>query len=438
MLEVAHLKPTDKNNPEILIGGLDYGRNGFVWTIMHDGCASSDEIYVTNDNPYYEDSAGDKREVSAGDPIFVNGSTAVMVADDPLAGDGFWTLVSGGGVITDPSNAGTLITDLRKGESVFRWTVTNGVCSYYSDVTITNGSIEQANAGRDASTCNSEIKLSANEPINALGEWSVIEGSGAFEDKTKFNTNVTGLDEGENHFVWTLYNGSTESKDTVIITNNVVAQAYAGLNKSICNTDEFELSAIAPVAGRGSANWSVVSGSGSFDDDTAPSTFIRGLSQGENTLKYVISLDGCTSEAYVTITNNTPTTPDAGEDRTICVDSIQLLPNTPAYGTGEWSVVSGYADPDALDNDWAKKLAPGENKLLWTINNNNCTLSDEIIIINNQPDQANAGEDIIEGLCVDHTLLDAGPVAVRKRVLDDGSWWQDPVRLLNLLILSRK
>jgi len=412
-------KPSDKNNPSILMGGLDYGANGFVWTITHAGCTSSDSIFVINDNPYYTDTNGDRREVSAGDPIFVNGSTAVMVADAPEVGAGVWSLVSGGGELVDPTDAGTIVNNLRRGESVFRWTVSNGICSYSSDVTITNGSIEEANAGRNDTTCTGEIILSANEPINALGEWSVIEGAGAFDDKTKFNTTVRGMDEGENHFVWTLYNGSTQSKDTVIIVNNVVAQAYAGLDKPICNTDEFELSAIAPVAGRGTAQWSVVSGSGTFDDDTSPSTYIRGLSQGKNTLKYRISLDNCYSEAYVTITNNTPTVPDAGEDRTICVDSLQLLPNTPAYGVGEWTVASGYAQPDALESDWAKRIAPGENKFVWTINNNNCTLSDTVTIINNQPDVANAGEDITDGLCVDHTFLSAGPVLSGRGI---GQW----------------
>ncbi|WP_430813243.1 PKD domain-containing protein [Carboxylicivirga sp. RSCT41] len=420
-------KPGDETSPVALVGALDYGDNGFVWTIDHDGCTSSDEIIVTNNNPYYlqEDPIGSgifiKKEISAGDDRTVSGSNIYLAADEPApgAGSGYWTIISGGGTIVDPDNAGSQVTDLRMGESIFRWTVTNGICSYYSDVTVTNGAIEDANAGRDGSTCTSEYKLNANEPINALGEWSVIEGSGVFADKTDFNTMVTGLDEGENHFKWTLYNGSTESSDIVIITNNVVAEAYAGLDKSICNTDEFELSAIAPVAGRGAAQWTVISGSGSFDDDTSPSTYIRGLSQGVNTLKYKITLDECSSEAFVTITNNTPTTPDAGEDRVMCIDSVQLLPNTPAYGVGEWSVASGYAEPDALENDWAKRLAPGENRLVWTINNNNCILSDEVIITNNEPDQPNAGEDVIEGLCVDHTFLDASTVMSGRGV---GRW----------------
>ncbi|MBR8537563.1 PKD domain-containing protein [Carboxylicivirga sediminis] len=399
-------KPEDINNPSILIGGLDYGRNGFVWTINNAGCTSSDSIFVTNDNPYYLDSNGDKREISAGDPIYVNSPNAVMVADTPESpGTGIWSLVLGGGDIDNPTNPGTLITNLRQGESIFRWTVTNGTCSYFSDVTITNGAVEQANAGQRDTTCTGEIKLNANEPINALGEWSVLVGNGNFEDKTKFNTVVTNLDKGENHFVWTLYNGSTQSKDTVVIVNNIVAQAYAGLDKAICNTDTFELSAIAPEVGRGTVQWSVVSGGGLFDDVASPSTIVRDLGQGANVLKYRISLGKCYTEAYITISNNTPTTPDAGEDQVICTDSIQLLPNTPAFGTGKWSVASGYADPDPLLSDWAKKLAPGENLLVWTIDNENCKLSDTIKVQNNQPSIAFAGHD--REVCESEVVLSA-------------------------------
>ncbi|MCT4587964.1 MAG: PKD domain-containing protein [Carboxylicivirga sp.] len=417
------IKPGEHGIPNALVGALDYGRNGFVWSITHEmndkTCVSSDTVYVSNDNPYYTDSEGDRREVSAGDPISVTVSSTVLAAIDPEVGSGFWSLISGGGVIDDPTKAGTVVTDLRRGENVFRWTVTNGVCSYFSDVTVTNGSVEEANAGRNDTTCVGAIHLSANEPINALGEWSVVEGSGVFDDKTKFNTWVRGLDEGENRFVWTLYNGSTTSSDEVIIVNNIVAQANAGDDDEICAIDEYELSAVEPMPGRGVVQWSVVSGSGTFDDETSPATFVRGLSQGVNTLKYRISLDKCYSEAYVTITNNTPTTPDAGEDKVICTDSLKLKPNTPTYGIGEWTVENGYADPDALDENWAKRLSPGENKLIWTINNNNCKLSDEIIIINNEPDEANAGQDVVEGLCVDHTFLDAGPVLSGRGV---GHW----------------
>ncbi|WP_430812046.1 MULTISPECIES: PKD domain-containing protein [unclassified Carboxylicivirga] len=412
-------KPEDINNPQILMGGLDYGKNGFVWTIDHDGCKSSDEVYVYNNNPYYVDANGDKREISAGDPIFITGTEVVMVADQPAVGSGVWSLVSGGGIIESPDKGGTRITDLRSGVSVFRWTVSNSICAYSSDVTITNGAIEQANAGRDNFTCDGTVKLAANEPITALGEWSVIEGAGKFEDKTKFNTMVIDLDKGENKFMWTLYNGSAQSKDIVVITNNEVAQAKAGQDKTICNTDEFELSAVAPEVGRGTVEWSVVSGSGVFDKADSPSTYVRGLSQGVNELKYRISLDKCYSEAYVSITNNTPTAPDAGDDLTICTDSVLLLPNTPAFGEGEWSVLSGHADPASLEKDWAKKLAPGENVLVWTINNNGCELTDSVSIINNEPAVAYAGEDILNGLCVDHTLLNASAPLSGRGI---GSW----------------
>ncbi|MBS2213887.1 leucine-rich repeat domain-containing protein [Carboxylicivirga mesophila] len=131
-------KPQDVNNPSILVGGLDYGINGFRWSVTHNNCISSDIVHVTNNLPYYTNPYGDKREVTAGPDIIVNSSSAVLYADMPSVGLGEWSILSGGGVISDHNNASALVTNLPKGESVFRWTITNETCQYYSDVTITN------------------------------------------------------------------------------------------------------------------------------------------------------------------------------------------------------------------------------------------------------------------------------------------------------------
>jgi len=415
----ATYKPGDRNNPTILMGGLDYGTNGFIWTIISEGCASSDSIYVTNNNPYYiESGTGNKLEISAGPPISINaGSSATMSADTPVGGGtGMWSLISGGGDIVDANSAGTLISNLQRGESVFRWTVKKEGCSYWSDVTITNGEIEKAYAGRNDTVCTPEANLLANEPINALGEWSIIEGAGAFADKNKFNTKVTGLALGVNMFRWTLYNGATSDADDVIVYNSMVT-AKTGKDAAICNSDEYILSGTIPTPGREKVSWSVVSGSGVFDFQTQHTTRISGLAQGENIIKYEIAYNRCRAEDYISVVNNTPTIPLAGDDVTICQDSIQLAPNTPTYGAGEWIKVSGNVDASALDNNWAKKLAPGENILHWRITNKGCALEDEIIIVNNQPTKAYAGKD--NPVCDDHTVL-AGNVP--RSGMGSGHW----------------
>ncbi|TRX70858.1 PKD domain-containing protein [Carboxylicivirga sp. M1479] len=396
----------DQNsNPSILLGNLEYGVNRFAWTIMHETCPSSDIVTVTNNKPYYIDSNQDKREVSAGSQVTVSGSEATMTADRPHEGSGFWILVSGGGNIVDPDNAGTKITNLRQGESVFRWTVTNAGCSYSSDVTVVNGAIEQANAGRNDSTCNAEILLNGNEPLVALGEWSIIEGAGSFEDENKFNTKVVGLDAGRNIFRWTLYNGASKSYDDVVIINNEVVVANAGEDGTICIDNVFALSGSIPTPNRETVKWSVIGGSGTFADENAYSTTVSGLEQGENIIKYEVDYHGCYSEDYMTIINDTPTEPFAGDNVTLCTDSIMLTPNTPTFGVGEWIRVSGHADALALDDNWAKDLAPGINKLSWQISNNGCVLSDTITIINNQPDMAVAGQD--RPVCDNSVVLSA-------------------------------
>ncbi len=402
----GNYKPEDRDDPKILMGGLDYGPNEFIWTIeSQDGCLTSDKVVVTNNNPYYIDKDGYKKEVSAGGPTLtiLSGSEIDMQANSPAVGNGVWSILTGGGTFDDVTLAGAKVTNVPQGESMYRWTVTNMGCTYWSDVVVQNGDVEQAVAGRNDSVCNDHAQLWANEPLVALGEWSVIEGAGTFDDKNKFNTIVRGLDAGENTFRWTLYNGASKSEDEVTITNNMVPVANAGDDGSVCNQTNFTLSGTMPTAGREAVTWSVISGSGTFVDDHAFTTVINGLDQGENVIKYEIEYRGCKTEDYVTITNNTPTTPIAGNDVTICTDSVQLTPNTPTFGTGEWIVTSGNADAFALESNWAKKLAPGTNELVWRITNNGCHLDDIIIITNNQPAIAEAGQD--RPVCEDRVFL---------------------------------
>ncbi|MCX6244735.1 MAG: tandem-95 repeat protein, partial [Bacteroidetes bacterium] len=69
-----------------------------------------------------------------------NITSATMAANNPAPGTGLWSKVSGPGspTITTPASPTTTITGLGIGASVFRWTVSNGVCApAVSDVTIT-------------------------------------------------------------------------------------------------------------------------------------------------------------------------------------------------------------------------------------------------------------------------------------------------------------
>jgi len=109
----------------------------------------------------------------------------------------------------------------------------------------------------------------------------------------------------------------------------------------------------------------------------------------------------------VKIINNKPSIPNAGIDTTICSNTYILSANLPDIGIGEWSVVSGNSVITNVNSNTAEveALEQGGNILRWSINNNNCVLSDDIVVTNDLPDIANAGIDFIT--CSDSAQLNA-------------------------------
>ncbi len=84
-------------------------------------------------------------------------------------------------------------------------------------------------------------------------------------------------------------------------------------------------------------------GSGNITNPSAYNSTVSNLGYGSNTFRWTINYNGCSSYDEIVVVNNQPTAADAGVDQITCADSINLYPNTPTIGTGEWSVVQGSA-----------------------------------------------------------------------------------------------
>ncbi|MBI9064429.1 MAG: PKD domain-containing protein, partial [Marinilabiliaceae bacterium] len=376
---------------------VQHGVNGLVWMISNGTCISMDTLFITNSSPIL---------VNAGPDFTVTGGTTELKAKAIGPGEtGTWTLIEGGATISNEHDPSTKITNLQRGDNVFRWTVNSNGCVEYDQVVVTNDEIVEPDAGVTQNVCTNETELHANDPGLGLYEWSVKSGSGIFEYKNKPKTKVSNLAPGKNVFLWTInYTNNKSPHDSVIIYNYAVSEAFAGVDREICD-NAFVLEANKPLIG--TPAWTLISGSGTFDKKDDPSTTVRGLSKGVNVLKYEISQNICKSVDSVRITNNLPTDSYAGRNDVICTDSIELFPNTPAFGVGEWQVVEGAAD---FEGNWAKKLAPGVNKLAWVITSGSCSSTSIVEITNNQPSDAFAGNDDI--VCVDQANLSAGSIDV--------------------------
>ena len=388
----------------IVTVGIDYGSNTFRWTITDNSvsgspCVSFDEVTVYNNTPGNVGIIGGNRTV---------GSETILEALEPSgSATGYWELMSGGATIEILSNLSIRVTNLRRGENTFRWTVVNGACIDYVEVIVTNGEVIQANAGVDQVTCDNFTRLEANDPQEAIGEWSVVYGSGSFENRFDRRTRVTNLRPGDNIFRWTIRYATSFTFDDVTITNNKPDQANAGHDDIICESFT-ELRANTPSPGMGVGRWELIDGGGTFNPDL-PQTMVTDLANGINRFRYTITKgtgpNACVSSDIVTITNGLPTPADAGvgSEVAICTDRFQLKPNTPTFGVASWAL--GSVGQARFEGNWVYDLAPGPNELIYRIATEHCVSEDVFVVHNNKPSDAFAGID--RNLCVDNVRLAA-------------------------------
>lgn len=344
----------------------------------------------------------------AGSTQTICGNSATMAANNPSAGTGAWSVVTGSGTFGSTNQYNSNVTNIAQGVNVYRWTVSTTACgTATSDVTITNNSPSQAIAGANATTCVPSIpNMSATAPVIGTGAWSVVSGTGTFTNPTIATTAVTGIGNGNNVYMWTTTNGTCTSTSTVTITYGPPSAAVAGSNQTICSPNVI-LAGNSPAIGTGS--WTVVTGSGMFADATNPGTAVSNIGAGNNTFRWSVTNSCGTNTSDVVIQNDGPTPAVAGANQTICYnDSTQMLANTVTVGTGAWTLVSGNGTivNSSSPNTDILNMTVGSNVFRWTTTNLSCTSTSEVtILVDSSSVNANAGLDIFT--CNTSTTLNA-------------------------------
>jgi len=401
---------TDATNPTTSVTTIGSGNNTFRWSVTNSCGTNTSDVVIQNNGPT-------PSVAGANQTICFNDSTQLF-ANTVSVGTGTWTLISGNGTIVNPSSPNTDILNMTVGSNVFRWTTTNLSCTSTSEVTLmVDSSSINANAGIDRFTCNTSISLNATNPSPATGLWSVANGNGTFTSPNSPTSLVTGLSSGLNRFVWTVNNGGCTDSDTVNVSIETIPSGVtAGVDQNICPQSVI-LAASSP--GTGTGTWSVVSGSGSFVNPSDENTTINGLALGANILRWTVSNSCGSISDNVTISVGQYATPYyAGPDQSLCIDTANLNAVAPPGGTSLWSVSSGAATFASQTNavTQATALAPGENKLVWTVFYGVCIVSDTVIINYLQPATlADAGIDF--QVCTPTATLGGNVPTV-----GDGSW----------------
>ena len=161
---------------------------------------------------------------NAGDNIEECGLTASLHAT-VTADTGYW--VAPGGLTFSPSNSNpsSSVISGTYGTYQLTWKVANWRCTDEDQIDVTfYEQPEPPTAGNEQDLYfATETQLDASMPTAGAGEWSLVSGTGTFDDKNINDTYIRGLQLGENVLKWTVSNGVCESLsgEVTIIRNDI-------------------------------------------------------------------------------------------------------------------------------------------------------------------------------------------------------------------------
>ncbi|MCB0781277.1 MAG: gliding motility-associated C-terminal domain-containing protein, partial [Flavobacteriales bacterium] len=428
---------TTPNSPTTGVTGLGIGENVFAWTVDNGPCANgvtSDtvSIFVFNGNDPAAAAGPDQSICTPLSAVFLAGSAYTFPAV------GTWTLVSGSGTFSDPTDPGAEVTGLAVGENIFQWTVdagpcNNGVTTDQVSVFVFDANNPVADAGPDQDLCTPTTSTSlSGSPVvfPATGTWSVVSGTASVVAPNDPNSSVIDLSVGESVLVWTVDNGTCATgitRDTVVIRlfDDAMPMADAGPDQSICTPGNSVTLAGSPLVGPATGQWTVAQGTGTFFAPNSPNTLVTSLSIGVNVLVWTVDNGPCsagvTSDSLtVLVFDANVGAANAGPDQDLCTPDTetQLLADllTPP-ATGTWTIISGpgsVVDPSDPQSTLSG-LQVGETVLIWTLNNGPCpnpisrdTVRIRLFDANNPP--ADAGPDQQVCTPVTSATLQGSPV----------------------------
>ena len=114
--------------------------------------------------------AGSDQDV--GCPGFAN-----LSGNSPGAGNtGLWSVVSGSGLITNPSSANTTVNNLAAGINVFRWSINNSCGNTSDEVSINFNVVNPVTLGNDTIIC-PPASISLNGPQSGISSYLWSDGS---------------------------------------------------------------------------------------------------------------------------------------------------------------------------------------------------------------------------------------------------------------------
>jgi gliding motility-associated-like protein len=406
------------NNPTTTLLAVGLGTNVLQWSITNNGACpltSSTMTIIVNPAPSIA-TAGPTQTLCVLNP------TTTLAANTPTSGVGTWLVISGAATIGNINNPTTTLSAVALGTNVLQWSITNnGACPLTSSTMtiIVNPAPSIATSGSNQTICisNPIATLAGNTPTSGIGTWSVISGSGTITSVNNPNTTVTNLGLGTNVLQWSITNNGVcplTSSTMTIQVDNAPTTAVAGPSQTICiSNPNYTMTGNTPVVGTGV--WTMIFGSGTITTPNSGTTTITNLGLGQNIFSWTISNGVCApsiSNLILTV-SPLPSAAVAATNTIICISTptAALIGNTPAVGTGTWSVASGTGTITSPNSGTttATSLGLGVNILQWSVGTVGCapTISTISIQVDNVPTTSFAGPN--QTLCINNptTTLNA-------------------------------
>ena len=295
--------------PQLTLADLRRGDSGDYYVVMNLGaCRTAASAPAAVRVDYVPDNLAD----AGNDADYCAVQSIYLDAEVPSVGTGQWTALTGA-TVSNPDLADSEVIDLREGENLFVWTLSNGACRDYDAdtvvVTISSLPVDAAFAGRDVTACGTAVptRIEALAPVRATGRWTQSPAQASLgvviDAPDSLATTLSGLEPGgEYAFVWRLTDGTCVdfSRDTVVVRVFDAPEERAfvvGEWVYACGEDDQVLEALEPLDGTG--RWTTT-GNARIARPRQALTPVEALDPGVNVFVWSLSNGACA--AYSTDT----------------------------------------------------------------------------------------------------------------------------------------
>jgi hypothetical protein len=334
-----------------------------------------------------------------------NATSATLAANtaSPSGATGAWSVVSGTGSITTPSDPNSTVTGLVAGDLVLRWTISNAPCPVsQSQVTIHKDVLSApvitgASPNQCASATGVVYSTTVNNSPTSTYAWTktgsiVITGSS--NNSVTVNVGAT----GGTLTVTETKGACSFSASTTITATQTPDLSNAGPRQDLCNAVTATLAANTPSASGASGLWSVVSGTGTVTTLSDPHSTVTGLVAGDLVLKWTISNAPCAvSQSQVTIHTDALSAPViTGASPNQCASATAVVYSTTVNNSGTstyaWTKTGTIVITGSSNNSVTVNVGATGGTLTVTETKGACSLSASTTITATQtPDLSNAG-----------------------------------------------